>query len=84
MWRNYLSAALRNLSRNRLYAAINIVGLAIGLAAGIFAGLYVREELSYERLIPGHENIYRVSMTRQTPGTAAARSPRRWRAKPVT
>lgn len=72
MWRNYLSAALRNLSRNRLYASINIVGLAIGLAAGIFAGLYVREELSYERFLPGHENIYRVSMTRQTPGTAAA------------
>lgn len=72
MWRNYLSAALRNLSRNRLYAAINIVGLAIGLAAGIFAGLYVREELSYERFIPGAENIYRVSMTRQTPGSAAA------------
>lgn len=72
MWRNYLSAALRNLARNRLYAALNIVGLAIGLAAGIFAGLYVREELSYERFIPGHEDIYRVSMTRQTPGTAAA------------
>jgi putative ABC transport system permease protein len=72
MWRNYLNAALRNLSRNQLYASINIVGLAIGLAAGIFAGLYVREELSYERFIPGHENIYRVSMTRQTPGTATA------------
>ncbi|GFE80569.1 ABC transporter permease [Steroidobacter agaridevorans] len=72
MWRNYLSAALRNLSRNRLYAAINIVGLAIGLAAGIFAGLYVREELSYERFIPGHESIYRVSMTRQVPGAPAA------------
>lgn len=72
MWRNNLNAALRNLSRNRLYAAINIVGLAIGLAAGIFAGLYVREELSYERFIPDHEHIYRVSMTRQTPGTAAA------------
>lgn len=71
MGRNCLSAALRNLSRNRLYAAINIVGLAIGLAAGIFAGLFVREELSYDRFIPGVENLYRVSMTRQTPGTAA-------------
>lgn len=72
MWRNYLSAAIRNLSRNRLYAAINIVGLAIGFAAGIFAGLYVREELSYERFIPGYADIYRVSMTRQTPGAPAA------------
>jgi putative ABC transport system permease protein len=72
VWRNYLSAALRNLSRNRLYASINIVGLAIGLAAGIFSGLYVREELSYERSIPDHENIYRISMTRQAPGAPAA------------
>src|SRR5690606_36950138 len=71
MWRNYLSAALRNISRNRLYAALNIAGLAIALTAAIFAALFVREELSYERLIPGYENIYRISMTRQTPGTAA-------------
>ncbi len=28
MFRNYLAAALRNLARNKLYAAINIVGLA--------------------------------------------------------
>lgn len=72
MWRNYLSAALRNLSRNRLHASLNIAGLAIGLAAAIFAALFVREELRYDRFIPGHENIYRVSMTRHTPGTAAA------------
>ena len=72
MWRNYLNAALRNLSRNRLYAAINIAGLAIGLTAAIFVGLFVREELSYDRFIPSHQNIYRVSMTRQTPGTDAA------------
>jgi len=72
MWRNYISAALRNLSRNRLYASINIAGIAIALTAAIFAALFVREELSYDRFIQGHENVYRVSMTRQTPGTAAA------------
>ena len=33
MVRNYLAAALRNLARNRLYAAINIVGLSVGFAA---------------------------------------------------
>ena len=30
MWRNYLAAALHNLFRNRAYAAINILGLALG------------------------------------------------------
>lgn len=68
MFRNYLSAALRNLARNRLYAAINIVGLSIGFAAAIFIGLFVREELSYEEFIPGYENVYGIALTFQTPG----------------
>src|SRR5262245_36436735 len=61
MFHNYLTAALRNLARNKLYAGINIVGLAVGLAAAILIALYVRQEFSYERWIPGHERIFRVS-----------------------
>jgi putative ABC transport system permease protein len=74
MFRNYLSAALRNLARNRLYAAISIVGLSIGFAAAIFIGLFIREELSYEKFIPGYENVYKVSYTFQTPGTSPQKS----------
>ncbi|MGH6911081.1 MAG: hypothetical protein ACREEG_12915, partial [Phenylobacterium sp.] len=40
MFRNYLSAALRNLARNRLYAGLTIAGLAIGFAAALLIGLY--------------------------------------------
>ncbi|MCA0201642.1 MAG: ABC transporter permease [Proteobacteria bacterium] len=61
MLRNYLAAALRNLARNRLYAAINIIGLAVGFAATMLIALFVRDELTYDRWIPGHESIYRVS-----------------------
>jgi hypothetical protein len=32
MFRNYLTTAQRNLVRNRLYAAINTIGLAVGRA----------------------------------------------------
>ena len=60
MLRNYLITALRNLVRNRLYAAINIVGLAVGFAAAILIALFVRDEFSYDTWIPGHENIYHV------------------------
>jgi putative ABC transport system permease protein len=73
MFRNYLNAALRNLARNRLYASINIVGLAIAFAAAIFIALFVREELSYDKFIPGHERVYRISMTFATPGDAPNR-----------
>ena len=61
MFRNYLAAALRNLSRNRLYGAINIIGLAVGLAAAILIALFVRDEFSYDRWIPGYQDVYRVS-----------------------
>lgn len=60
---NYLAAALRNLARNRLYAGVTIAGLAIGFAAAMLIGLYVRDEFSYDRFIPGHERTYRVSQT---------------------
>ncbi len=49
MFRNYLITALRNLMRNRLYAAINIAGLAVGFAAAIFAALFVRYELTFNQ-----------------------------------
>jgi putative ABC transport system permease protein len=60
MFRNYFAAALRNLSRNKLYAALNIGGLAIGFAAAILIALYVKNELSYDRFIPGSDRIYDV------------------------
>ena len=63
MFRNYLAAALRNLERNRLYAGVTITGLAIGLAAAMLIALYVRDEFSYDRFVPGHERIYRLSET---------------------
>jgi putative ABC transport system permease protein len=61
-------AALRNLARNRLYAGINIGGLAVGFAAAILIGLFVRDEFSYDSFIPGHQHVYRVSSVRIVPG----------------
>lgn len=61
MLRNYLAAALRNLSRNRLHAGINIIGLAIGFTVAILVGLYVRDELGYDRFIEGHRDVYRLT-----------------------
>ncbi len=80
MLRNYLAAALRNLMRNRLYAAINILGLAVGFAAVLLIGLFVRHELTFDRFIPGHEDVYRVSMALTAPdaGSNATDDARLW------
>src|SRR3954452_11219503 len=60
MWKNYLAAALRNVARNRLYAAVNIGGLTIGFAAALLIALYSVDQLGYDRFIPGHESVYRI------------------------
>ena len=58
MFRNYMAAALRNLVRNRLYAAINIVGLALGVSAALLIALFVRDEHSYDQFFPGYRDVY--------------------------
>ena len=68
MVRNYLSAALGNIGRNGLYAGITILGLAVSFAAAILIGLYLRDELTFERFIPGHERVYRVEDDLTLPG----------------
>ncbi len=68
MFRNYLVIALRNIIRHKLYSAINIAGLAVGLACAILIMLFVRDELSYDKWIPGSDAIYSVSTTFHVPG----------------
>lgn len=60
MLKNYLAAALRNLIRNKLYAAIGICGLAVGVSAALSAALVLRHELSYEHFISGYRDVYLV------------------------
>ncbi|MFI4972982.1 MAG: FtsX-like permease family protein [Caulobacterales bacterium] len=68
MFRNYLATALRNLARNRLYAAISILGLAVSFAAAILIAQFVRNEFSYDRWIPGYRQIYKITDTITQPG----------------
>jgi putative ABC transport system permease protein len=68
---NYTAAARRNLMRNRLHAAINIAGLAVGFAVAILVALFIRDELSYDQVWPGHERIYRLYSMYKFPSDAA-------------
>jgi putative ABC transport system permease protein len=60
MWRNYFTVGVRALVKNKTYAFINIVGLAIGMAACLLILLFVRHERSFDTWIPGHENVYQL------------------------
>ena len=67
MLTNYLKIAYRTLLRQKGYAAINVVGLAVGLACFILIGLFVRFELSYDRFHEKADRIYRIA--KEDPGT---------------
>lgn len=50
----------RSLTRDRVYAALNIGGLAVGIAAAITLTLFVRFETSFEKWLPEYDEIYLV------------------------
>jgi len=60
MFANYLLLAIRNLLRQRGYAAVNTLGLMIGLASSIFILLYVRDELNFDTIHPQAATTYRM------------------------
>lgn len=60
MLKNYLKIAYRHISRNKLYPAINILGLAIGLTCTILIGLFVQNELSFDKHHENYKRIYRL------------------------
>ncbi|NLS25540.1 hypothetical protein S2M10_05070 [Sphingomonas sp. S2M10] len=63
------TALYRALTRDKLYAALTIGGLAVGIATFLVLALYVRFETSFERWLPHHERIYRVDTAVQFPGS---------------
>lgn len=60
MIRNYLITAIRNILRNKLFTALNMLGLSLGMATAILIFFWVQDELSYDKHFENHEHIYRV------------------------
>jgi len=57
---NYFLLAIRNIKKQRGYAIINTLGLAIGLASALFIFLYVRHERTYDTYHPFADQTYRL------------------------
>jgi putative ABC transport system permease protein len=60
MFKSYLITAWRNLNRHKMYAAINVLGLALGISACLVIYLIASFELSVDNFHPGNERIYRI------------------------
>lgn len=59
----------RSLVRHKLYATLNIGGLALGIAVFCVLALYVRFETSFETWLPHHDEIYLVQTELHLPGS---------------
>ncbi|MBI1198838.1 MAG: FtsX-like permease family protein [Phenylobacterium sp.] len=68
MWGNYALSLYRTLTRHRLYAALNTLGLALGIAVCLILLLVVRFENSFDRWVPDAERIVRVNEWFSFPG----------------
>ena len=53
-----MKSYLRFLSRNKLYTAIEVVGLSVALAFVVFIATFVAGELGYDKELKNTENIY--------------------------
>ncbi|MDX1912901.1 MAG: FtsX-like permease family protein [Saprospiraceae bacterium] len=70
MFKNYLTIALRNFSRNKLHTWLNVAGLTFGLSCALLLGLYLMDELTFDRHHAQEERIFRVIEHRKTKNEA--------------
>ncbi|MDO6431891.1 ABC transporter permease [Flavitalea sp. BT771] len=60
MLSNYFKIAWRNITSNKIYAFINIWGLALGICACLTIYIITHYELSFDTFHPGRQSIYRI------------------------
>jgi putative ABC transport system permease protein len=58
MIKNYFLIAWRMMTRNKVYAIINVLGLTLGISACIVVYLVVSYELSFDKFHPDGDRIY--------------------------
>jgi putative ABC transport system permease protein len=50
----------RHVAKHKAYAAINLFGLTLGITVCIFIFLYVEDEFSYDKWLPGYDRVFRI------------------------
>lgn len=61
MFRNHLKVAYRNLTGDKAFSTLNILGLTIGITASLLVFRYVSFERSYDQFHAKSHNIYRLA-----------------------
>lgn len=72
MFKSYFKVAARYLLRNKGYAAINILGLAMGITSCILIMLFVKSEWSYDKFHANAGRLYRAWLQENYEGQSFA------------
>ena len=62
MFKSYVTIALRHMTRQKSYTAINVLGLAVGMACAMLIFLYVDFELGFDQYHEKADRVYRVAV----------------------
>ncbi|HTI93822.1 MAG TPA: ABC transporter permease [Puia sp.] len=60
MLKAYFKTAWRNILRSKVYSTLNILGLAAGMAVALLIGLWVHDQSSFDKFLPGYQQAYQV------------------------
>jgi putative ABC transport system permease protein len=74
MFSNYFKTAWRSLLHNKSSSALNILGLATGMAVALLIGLWVYDQSSYDRFLPGYDRAYQVRYNYTNKGEISTQS----------
>ena len=58
MFKNYFKIAWRNITKNKFYASVNIIGLSTGIAFTLLIGAYVWSELQVNKSLKNTDRQY--------------------------
>lgn len=69
MGSNFFKIFFRNLKRNKVFSSINLFGLTMGFVCSILIFLFIKDETSFDKSIPDHDRIFRISWSGENPQT---------------
>ena len=75
MMKHYFKIAFRNLSRNRTFSLINIMGLAAGLATCLLIMLFIFDESRYDKHHEDGDRLFRIASKTKEGDWAAGPGP---------